>query len=113
MKKIYRSILTGLLRTLVAYNRIRQSASIYIAGRQPLNIHIEQYCYICPISINKLIYVTIDLGQGWAPLTNNKGIKLAFKSEVELFNKLANLGWHYRNKFTDAGLVNLLFEKKD
>lgn len=92
MKKIYTSILGGLLRTIVAYNRIRQSASIYIAGREPLKNHLERYCYIYLVNINKLVYATIDLGQGWVPLTDNKGSNLAFKSEVELFNTLANLG---------------------
>ncbi len=106
-------MITLFLQMIVAYNRFALSASIYIAGREPLKVHLERYCYICVANINKLVYAAIDLGQGWAPLTDNKGSRLAFKSEVELFKKLASLGWRYRNKFTDAGVVCLFFEKKD
>jgi hypothetical protein len=106
-------MITILLQFIMAYNRFAQSASIYIAGSEPLKIHLGKYCYICVANINKLVYAAIDLGQGWAPLTDNKGSRLVFKSEVELFKKLASLGWHYRNKFTDSGLVCLFFEKKD
>lgn len=113
MKKIYNTMITHLLRIIVAYHKLVLSASIYIAGREPLKIHLERYCYICVANINKLVYAAIDFGQGWVPLTDNKGSRLAFKSEVELFKKLASLGWRYRNKFTDAGLVCLFFEKKD